>query len=166
MTSTSGDGPAAGWYPDPEHPDRQRYWDGVGWTEHRHPSTSASASPPTLDETAVLPVAPRPGPDDRPVQPAAAPREAGSDRSGVQGWVAALAGLIAGLVIGGTAAAVIVGNSGSDSSAPRGGGASAATAASTVTATSTATESVTATATATATATETVTATVTATASP
>ncbi len=29
--------PAAGWYPDPEQPGQQRYWDGQQWTEHRAP---------------------------------------------------------------------------------------------------------------------------------
>ncbi len=27
----------AGWYPDPELPHGQRYWDGATWTEHRAP---------------------------------------------------------------------------------------------------------------------------------
>ena len=27
----------AGWYPDPELPGQQRYWDGLAWTEHRAP---------------------------------------------------------------------------------------------------------------------------------
>jgi hypothetical protein len=27
----------AGWYPDPEMPGQQRYWDGTQWTEHRAP---------------------------------------------------------------------------------------------------------------------------------
>lgn len=31
------DSPAAGWYPDPEQPGQQRYWDGQQWTEHRAP---------------------------------------------------------------------------------------------------------------------------------
>lgn len=30
-------GPPAGWYPDPEQPGQQRYWDGQQWTEHRAP---------------------------------------------------------------------------------------------------------------------------------
>ena len=28
------DTPAAGWLPDPEKPERLRYWDGQRWTEH------------------------------------------------------------------------------------------------------------------------------------
>lgn len=37
-------GPPAGWYPDPEYPGQQRYWDGQRWTEHRAP-TAGSSSP-------------------------------------------------------------------------------------------------------------------------
>jgi len=33
-----GDGsPSPGWYPDPEQPDTQRYWDGREWTQQRAP---------------------------------------------------------------------------------------------------------------------------------
>ena len=28
---------AAGWYPDPENPVQDRYWDGDAWTAHRSP---------------------------------------------------------------------------------------------------------------------------------
>lgn len=31
----SGQQPAAGWYPDPDDPAKQRYWDGQQWTDHR-----------------------------------------------------------------------------------------------------------------------------------
>jgi hypothetical protein len=29
---------AAGWYPDPNEPGTQRYWDGMTWTEHTAPA--------------------------------------------------------------------------------------------------------------------------------
>lgn len=37
------DTPPAGWYPDPQDANRQRYWDGTAWTEH-----TADASPQSL----------------------------------------------------------------------------------------------------------------------
>lgn len=40
MSDQGGSGPAAGWYPDPEVPGGQRYWDGTRWTEDRHPPPS------------------------------------------------------------------------------------------------------------------------------
>ena len=39
--------PPANWYPDPEVPGQQRYWDGTQWTEHRAPGAGAEASQPT-----------------------------------------------------------------------------------------------------------------------
>jgi hypothetical protein len=38
----------AGWYPDPEVPGGQRYWDGNGWTENRAPGVAAGAAPPPV----------------------------------------------------------------------------------------------------------------------
>ena len=35
MTTTT----PAGWYPDPDAPAEDRYWDGSGWTAHRSPRT-------------------------------------------------------------------------------------------------------------------------------
>ena len=34
--------PPADWYPDPEDPGQQRYWDGGQWTEHRAPAAASS----------------------------------------------------------------------------------------------------------------------------
>lgn len=38
--------PIAGWYPDPENPAAERYWDGSAWTGQRRPGTPAYATPP------------------------------------------------------------------------------------------------------------------------
>lgn len=38
-------GPEPGWYLDPEGPpDRERYWNGVEWTDHRRPSSTPLAA--------------------------------------------------------------------------------------------------------------------------
>ena len=37
----------AGWFPDPENPGQQRYFDGTQWTEHRSPSAVMPQSPAT-----------------------------------------------------------------------------------------------------------------------
>ena len=38
-------GTSPGWYPDPEAPGGQRWWDGSQWTEHRQAAPPPSASP-------------------------------------------------------------------------------------------------------------------------
>ena len=35
--------PPANWYPDPENPGQQRYWDGTQWTDHRAPAAAPAA---------------------------------------------------------------------------------------------------------------------------
>ncbi|UOQ57003.1 DUF2510 domain-containing protein [Leucobacter allii] len=60
--------PPAGWYPDPEAPHRQRYWDGASWTAHLH-------------EDAAQPV-PAPGP----IEPMPATAAAGAPRKR-RGWI-------------------------------------------------------------------------------
>jgi hypothetical protein len=37
----SGQQPA-GWFPDPDDPTKQRYWDGQQWTEHRSPAMAVN----------------------------------------------------------------------------------------------------------------------------
>lgn len=37
------DTPPAGWYPDPQDANRQRYWDGNAWTEHTADATPQAA---------------------------------------------------------------------------------------------------------------------------
>ena len=41
--------PPAGWYPDPDRPAMQRYWDGSAWTEHR----ASQAKPEPLNAQAL-----------------------------------------------------------------------------------------------------------------
>lgn len=47
--------PPAGWYPDPEQAEQQRYWDGTQWTEHRAPGAGTSA--PAAEAEATDPAA-------------------------------------------------------------------------------------------------------------
>ena len=68
----------AGWYPDPDGSDGQRYWDGNSWTEHRAPA----AEPPAEEPTAVvqlrsIPTETRVGAHRKPdTEPSAAPPNA------------------------------------------------------------------------------------------
>lgn len=39
--------PPAGWYTDPSMPNRQRYWNGAGWTNHTAPLRARRPSNPT-----------------------------------------------------------------------------------------------------------------------
>lgn len=48
----------AGWYPDPQQPDTQRYWDGQRWTEHTAPL--APQAPPATQPATVGMYAPPP----------------------------------------------------------------------------------------------------------
>lgn len=45
-----------GWYADPDNSAQQRYWDGTGWTEHRHPTPGPAAVVPVA---AIIPVPPQ-----------------------------------------------------------------------------------------------------------
>ncbi len=43
MSDSTATNVPPGWYPDPTDASWQRWWDGVGWTEHAAPTTSGSA---------------------------------------------------------------------------------------------------------------------------
>lgn len=45
MSDTGSPQAPAGWYPDPEVPGRQRYWDGTSWTEHTAPGPGSTTRP-------------------------------------------------------------------------------------------------------------------------
>jgi hypothetical protein len=46
MTNVTPQAPA-GWYPNPERPGVQTYWDGQGWTEHTAPLVAPTVARPT-----------------------------------------------------------------------------------------------------------------------
>ena len=43
--------PPAGWYPDPDEPANQKYWDGTSWTEHATPAATSVPPTPTANVT-------------------------------------------------------------------------------------------------------------------
>jgi hypothetical protein len=45
----------AGWYPDPEHPSTQRWWDGTQWTDHRQGGAPEPAPAPYEPPAASYP---------------------------------------------------------------------------------------------------------------
>ena len=52
-TYGSGGAPA-GWYPDPQNPASQRYWDGARWTEHTARGSAAAAAPAGGKRTGLI----------------------------------------------------------------------------------------------------------------
>jgi hypothetical protein len=56
-TVESGAQPAtaipAGWYADPAQPGAQRWWSGIGWTEHTHVPAPAVAAPPVQPQPTI-----------------------------------------------------------------------------------------------------------------
>lgn len=73
--------PIAGWYPDPEIPGQDRWWDGTAWSETRRPTDAASgsasaAAAPQQPAPTVTPGRRGPGlyiPGETVLQPAPAP---------------------------------------------------------------------------------------------
>ena len=43
---SGGQSAPAGWYPDPENPGQQRYWDGTAWSEATQPAPFTAPPPP------------------------------------------------------------------------------------------------------------------------
>ena len=40
-------GTPSGWYPSPDDPSAERWWDGESWTDHTRPRTSTTPAPPS-----------------------------------------------------------------------------------------------------------------------
>ena len=101
MTSGSGSqGTPAGWYPDPERPGAQRYWDGIQWTEHR--SGVQQTPPPPVQHSQGGPP-PVVGPGYQP------PRKKGDT------WKWVVGGIVALFVIGAIASSGTSTDEGGDS---------------------------------------------------
>jgi hypothetical protein len=60
---TDSESAPAGWYPDPEQPASQRYWDGTEWTEQRAPA--ANPPPPTTAPPSLADGASKEADEDR-----------------------------------------------------------------------------------------------------
>ena len=54
MSDSTSSLPIAGWYPDPENAEGERWWNGASWSDHRRPKT---VTPPAPAPTAAGPLA-------------------------------------------------------------------------------------------------------------
>lgn len=78
--------PGAGWYPNPQNPNEQRYWDGTAWTDH--------VAPLNVPEPTVILPAPEPPPPSAPAAPTSGPPRWYQRR-----WVWVVGGVVLLLVI-------------------------------------------------------------------
>ncbi len=91
--------PPAGWYPDPDGTEAERYWSGSGWTEERRPKATIAPPNSGLGPEPVAP--PAPGPGQSPDGPPQAAPPVESKRSGCFGIATGVMfGILGALVLG------------------------------------------------------------------
>lgn len=106
----------AGWYDDPTNRYMYRYWNGAQWVDQVSSGTANSTDPTPMDPTAAT-TPPAPNTEaPTPSQPATAPTVQVTQKSGSS------FGVIIGVILAGVAVivliAVLMNNSGGDSSTP------------------------------------------------
>lgn len=96
--------PPANWYPDPEVPGQQRYWDGTQWTEHRAPGAGSAPQEPGSGPGGTQPI----GESSQPAwgQPADQPAW-GQQQPYGQGYAQPAAGSTNGLAIASLVLAIV-----------------------------------------------------------
>lgn len=77
--------PIAGWYPDPENPGAERWWNGSSWSDHRRtPDSAAVAAPAGQQSTPAVP------------PPIVEAQQPPADGLAIAGFVVSLAGIVIG----------------------------------------------------------------------
>jgi Protein of unknown function (DUF2510) len=85
--SSGNNGPPPGWYDDAQSPGRERWWDGVVWTEHRRAGTSILRNAPGQQVAASPRACPACGAEDLKTLRAIHAQGTTTGSSSSSGWV-------------------------------------------------------------------------------